>query len=290
MAGHIVVSVIVVSWNTRDLLRTLLASLQQHAPVDPMEIIVVDNGSIDGSAMMARQEFPGVKLILNSTNNGYARANNQGFAESRGEYVLLLGSDTIVIDDSIQRMVRYLQLNPDVGAVSCRLLNPDRSAQISCRRFPALWDGAMTYLSLHKLAPRYNMRGFDFYSTQEVDQPAATCLLLRRSLIEKIGLFDEQYAILYNDVDLCMRIRKEGAKIVYLAEAEIVHFGSRSTSQAGPELRLEMYRNILLYYRIHAGWWSQLILGPIVAVRLSLVTRSLIGLRLMRLFHRKGTV
>jgi GT2 family glycosyltransferase len=290
MARHVALSVIIASWNTRDVLRALLASLKHHGPATSMEILVVDNGSTDHSAAMVRQEFPAVRLIANDVNLGYAKANNQGFAQSRGEYILLLGSDTVVIDESIHKMIRFLQSNPDVGAVTCRLLNPDRSSQKSCRRFPTLWDGVVTYLSLHALAPWYNMRGFDFHRTQDVDQPAATCLLLRRSLLEKLGLFDERYSILYNDVDLCMRVRKQGWRIVYLAEAEILHHGSRSTTQAAPELRLEMYRNILLYFRTHVGLWSDLIIRPILAFRLSIVTRSLIGLQLMGHCPRKGIV
>ena len=286
--GRIVLSVVIANWNTQGLLRDLLRSIEQHRPPFPFEVLVVDNGSADGSPAMVTGEFPWVILQSNAENLGYARANNLGFACAGGEFILLLGSDTVVVDDSMNRMVEYLRSHADAGAVSCRLLNPDRTVQGSCRHFPTLMDGVLTYLSLHRMAPQYNMEGFDFYRTQEVEQPAATCLMLRRQTIEAVGLFDERFSILYNDVDLCIRIRRAGWKIVYLADGEVIHHGSQSTQRASPELRLEMYRNILLYYETHvhplAGW----ILRPILAIRLALATRSFIGLRLITQNSMKG--
>ncbi len=286
--GHPVLSVIITNWNTRDLLRDLVSSIERHRPPFAFEVIVVDNGSTDGSADMVAREFPWVVLLMNAANLGYARANNMGCARAGGEFVLLLGSDTVIVDDSMAHMVEYLRSHADTGAVSCRLLNPDRSPQGSCRHFPTLIDGILTYLSLHGMASRYNMEGFDFYRTQEVEQPAATCLMLRRGTIPAAGLFDERFSILYNDVELCMRLRSGGWKIVFLAEGEVIHYGSQSTRRAPPELRLEMYRNILLYYRMYVHPLSGWILRPILAIRLALATRSLIGLRLIGLQGMKG--
>lgn len=286
---HILLSVIIANWNTRGLLRDLLTSIESHRPPFAFEVIVVDNGSMDGSPAMIAKDFPWVVLRLNDANLGFARANNLGFACARGEFILLLGSDTVIVDDCLERMVEYLRMHADTGAVSCRLLNPDRTVQGSCRNFPTLLDGVLTYLSLHRLASRYNMRGFDFYLTQKVEQPAATSLMLRRVTVSKSGLFDERFSILYNDVELCMRIRKAGWNIVYLAEAEVIHYGSQSTRRASPELRLEMYRNILLYYRMYVHPLSGWILRPILTVRLALATRSVIGLRLMSQKSTKGT-
>lgn len=253
-------------------------------------MIVVDNASTDGTVESIETDFPSVILKKNYQNCGFAGGNNQAFKISAGKYILLLGSDTVIIDDSIQKMVDFLDYSPAVGAVSCRLLNPDRTPQRSCRRFPRLIDGILTYLSLDGLASRYNMKGFDFYSTMEVEQPAATCLMLRREVPGREQLFDERFSILYNDVELCRRIWNQGWRIMYLADAEIIHHGSRSTSQAHPELRLEMYRNILLYYAESVGWYARWILLPILILRLLVVSRSMKAFRLFRSHEKAGVV
>ena len=275
-----VLSIVIVTWNTRDLTLALLRSLFRSAPESPFEVIVVDNASIDGTADEIAQHFPRVVLVRNNANAGFASGNNQALRISSGRYILLLGSDTEMIDNSIQRMLEFLSTS-EVGAVSCRLLNPDRTPQRSCRRFPTLWDGLMTYLSLDGLAPHYTMKGFDYYKTQDVEQPAATCLMLKRKVIDEAGMFDERYAILYNDVDLCKRIRDRGWRIVYLASAEVIHHGSRSTTQAPPGVRLEMYRNILLYYSAAIGAHARLVLLPVLLVRLLVVTGSPLAFRLL---------
>ena len=281
MNRPVVLSIVVTSWNTAGLLRTLLLSLRQFPPRSGHEIIVVDNGSEDDTAGMLRREFPDVRLVRNSINRGYAAANNQGFACARGAYVLLLGSDTVVLDDSISTMIGYLDAHEEAGAVTCRLLNADRSPQLSCRRLPTLGDALLTYLSLEHLARRYTIAGFDFSATQEVEQPAASCLMIRRSVIGPEGLFDEAFSILYNDVDLCSRVIGAGWKIVYLGNAEILHLGGRSTCQAGPELRREMYLNIFRYYRGRYGWPAVCFLLPILVVRLCVVTGSIRSLLLV---------
>ena len=281
MGSRIVLSIIIANWNSRDLVRTLLTSIYAHKPEMPVEVIVIDNGSEDGSAGMIEKEFPAVRCIKNANNLGYSRATNQGYRASEGEYVLLLGSDTVIIDNSPQRMLDYLRSHCTVGAVCCRLLNPDRTEQGSCKRFPTLWDGAMTYLSLHVFARKYNISDFDFHKTQRVEQPAATCLMIRRGVVEHVGLFDEQYTILYNDVDLCKRIWSASWEIVYLGDAEIIHHRSVSTRHAGPELRLEMYRNILIYYFNKFGVKAVAVLLPILAIRLAITNR---GRRVVGLF------
>lgn len=274
MSPSPVLSVLIANWNTRTLLQSLLRSLQAHPPSVSHEIIVVDNGSIDGSADMVRGEFPLIRLMSNERNRGYAAAHNQAAAIAQGEFLLLLGSDTAVLGRSVQSMVDYITSHLEVGAVTCRLLNPDHSVQQSCRRFPTLLDAVATYLSLHMMARRYNIADFDFYRTQEVEQPAATCLMIRRSIFGKIGLFDERLAILYNDVDLCHRLLSAGWKIVYLADAEVLHYGSQSTKRATPEVRLEMYRNVLVYYFRRFGTMALILLLPILAVRLAILNRG----------------
>ena len=234
---------------------------------------------------MVESSFPGVRLLRNARNEGFARANNQGYGISGGTFILLLGSDTLMRKGTVETMAGYLDAHASAGAVGCRLLNPDGTPQMSCRRFPRLRDAVATYLSLHRLARDYTYGDFDFARTQDVEQPAATCLMIRRSVIEATGLFDERYAILYNDVDLCRRIRAAGWSIWYLGDAEIVHHGCVSTNQATPEIRLEMYRNILRYFTTDNGWIARAVLTPILFVRLLAATHSRIA---FSLFSRNG--
>ncbi len=282
------VSIIITNWNTCELLDGTLDAIVRHAPPPDIETLVIDNGSTDGSPALVGERYPGVRLIRNIENLGFARANNQGIALARGRNVLFLGSDTIVQAGTVQTLAGFLDAHPDAGAASCRLLNPDRTPQMSCRRFPRLRDALATYLSLHWLARRYSMKGFDFYRTQAVDQPAATCLMVRRRLLDELDGFNTRYSILYNDVDLCERIRARGWKIYYVADTEIIHYGSMTTRSAPPVIRLEMYRNIIEYFRAHRGPIAQWILTPVLAVRLLLLTRSAIALRLFRPAEEDG--
>ena len=230
---------------------------------------------------MVRRKYPGVRLIANSRNLGFARANNQGLAAAAARYVLFLGSDTIAQQGTVAALASFLDATPRAGAVSCRLLNPDRTPQMSCRTFPRLRDAMATYLSLHFLSRAYTMAGFDFYRTQRVDQPAATCLMVRRELLTALRGFDERYTILYNDVDLCQRIYAAGYEIFYCGDTEIIHHGSMTTRAAPPPVRLEMYRNILQYFRAHAGPSATWLLTPVLFARLLLVTRDGTALHLL---------
>jgi len=276
-----VVSIIITNWNTRDLLDGALGSVAALVPRESTETLVIDNGSEDGSATMVEAKYPWVKLIRNTGNLGFARANNQGISAAGGKYVLLLGSDTILQKGTVETLASFLDTHPDVGAAGCRLLNPDYTPQTSCRRFPRLRDAVATYLSLHWLARRYTMEGFDFYRTQPVEQPAATCLMMRRLLLNELHGFDEQYTILYNDVDLCQRIRSKGYELYYIAETEIIHYGSMTTRSAPAGVRLEMYRNILLYYRTRFGMIADALLRPILFLRLLFLTRRAIAFRIL---------
>lgn len=267
-------SVLITSWNTQMLLAELLASLRENPAGVPSEVIVVDNGSTDGSGEMVRTAFPEVRLIQNQDNRGFAGGNNQALKASSGRMVVLLGSDTRVTEGSLRTMLEYLETHPGVGAVSPRLLYPDGSPQYSCRRFPRVRDAVATYLSLEVLVPTYTLRDFDFNRIQEVEQPAASCMMIRREILEAIGLFDERYSILYNDVDLCARIKNRGWTIVYHPDATVHHHGSKSTGQTPPPLRAEMYRNILRYYTQRFGIRALMVLFPILLVRLAGVTRG----------------
>ncbi len=273
-------SIIITSWNTERLLRACLTSIANFPPSCPFETIVVDNASKDGSVKMIRSEFPSVTLIEYPKNSGYAGGNNIGFQRSSGEYILLLGSDTEVTENAIQQMMEYLDFRKETGIVSCRLHYPNGEIQRSCKRFPTVLNAVAMYCSLHFLNKNYLMTKFDHLSIREVDQPDATCVIIKREALDTF-IFDEQYSILYNDVDLCQRVKRKGWKIVFLPDAVVMHHGSQSTKQASPNVRLVMYQNILRYYQSYFGLPARIILAPILFIRYSIASHSLNGFSLL---------
>lgn len=268
-------SVIVVNWNTKELIKGCIESLFTCSGAEfssgSYELIVIDNNSTDGSKEYLRSPGKRIKLIENSENIGYAPACNQGIKISGGEYVLLLGSDTIMKEGTLERCINFLDENKNAAAVGCKLLNPDGTVQNSCKKFPTLKNAFYTYLSFDKLNRDYDMAWFGYDKTMEVEQIATTFFMIRKEVLDKIGYFDERYRILYNDVDLCKRIYDTGMKIYFLHEASIIHYGSHSTRNAGFRLRKIMYSDIYRYYKNNFGF-KAVFLYPILAFRLIIVS------------------
>lgn len=251
-------SIVIPSWNTRELLRACLASLRRAAKPGACEVIVVDNASADGSADMVASDFPEVVLQRNAANEGFARGCNQGIRAARGEHVLLLNADTEVGEDALVRMVAFLDANPEYGAVAPRLVNPDGSTQRSCMRFPNLWTPLFFATPLERWLPesrelvRYFMRDWDHEDERDIDQPPAACLLLRKRVLDEVGPFDEELWLFYNDVDLSRRIADAGWRTRFLRDATVLHHVGASTSQFGRFLA-EWHKNRLAYFRKHHG-------------------------------------
>jgi hypothetical protein len=268
-----ILSIVIVNWNGKELtencIESILLTSRRRLENKEFEIIVIDNGSTDGSVEYLKSYSRPVKLISNTANMGYAPACNQGMKEARGKYILLLGNDTVVLDETLEKCAKFLDENNDCGAAGCRLLNSDGSVQNNCKKFPKFVNGFFIYLSLDRLNRDYDMDWFKYDETREVEQISTTFLMIRKSLLEKIGYFDEVYKILYNDVDLCKRIWKSGAKIYFLSTAEIIHLGSQSTKKADFKLRKIMYKDIYRYYRKNFGL-KAMALMPILALRLLL--------------------
>lgn len=255
-------SIIIVSYNVKDLLRTCLSSIREDSLPDK-EVIVVDNVSTDGSPDMVKTEFPEVRLIANSENLGFGRANNAGYNVSAGRNVLFLNPDTVVRDDALGTMTRYLDEHDDVGAVSCKLLNGDLTLQRSCRHFPGIFTTLVNYTGLSDRYPaspvfgRNQMSYWDYDDVREVDVVSGACIMIGRSLIEQIGLFDERFFMYSEEVDLCRRIRKAGKKIVFIPHAEIIHWYGKSSETLDDEVVMNklIYRHYFdsryYYFRKH---------------------------------------
>jgi GT2 family glycosyltransferase len=270
-------SIVIVNWNGKDLIgkciESIFSTVTERLKDHDYEIIVIDNASTDGSIEYLTGLTNKITLIRNKENTGYAPAANQGMKLASGKYVLLLGSDTVVLKDALIKCTEFLSRRTECGAVGCKLLNPDGTIQNNCKKFPTLLNGFFTYLSLNRLNRSYDMSRFKYDKTTEVEQISTTFLMFRKDLLEKLNFFNEEYKILYNDVDLCKRIWESGHKIVFLHETQIIHYGSRSTQKAGFSVRKIMYKDIYRYYRNNFGIWS-IILIPVLFIRLFVVSTS----------------
>ena len=254
------VSIVIVNWNTRDLLRGCLASIQAQTTV-PHEVIVVDNASTDGSADMVVAEFPGARLIANTTNHGFAGANNQGLAIARGRHLLLLNPDTIILDYAIDKTLTWLANHPDVGCVGCQVLEGPEVIQQTCFADPSPLNLLITEAGLMRLArwlpvfgrPWY--RGWDRRSEREVDVVSGMFMLVPRAVLEKVGPLDDAFFVYAEEADWCRRIRKAGWRCVFAPVAQIVHLdgGGKSTAQIKSKMYVQMQKSHLIYVRKHHG-------------------------------------
>ncbi len=268
-----VLSVVVLSWNTAALTLACLRALYAETPRHAREVIVVDNGSHDGSADAIAAQFPQVRLLRNADNRLYAAGNNQGVAIATGEFVCTLNSDTEVRPGALDALVDFLRAHPGHAAVAPKLCDPDGSVQRACQRFPTLasalcfdsWWG--TWWPGSRVQARYLMRDFDHLTSRDVEQPPGACFVMRRDEWQACGGFDEELALFYNDVDLCRRLWRRGRRIHYLASAEVMHHRGASTRNFARMLVL-WHKNRLAYYRKHHGWFGALWVRVCVRLRI----------------------
>lgn len=227
-------SIIVVNYNTVELLRGCLNSIVEETRDVTYEIIVVDNASTDGSRAMLEKEFPQVVKIYNPDNKGFAAANNQGIKECRGDYILLLNSDTIILDRAIQKTLAFMKRNLEAGIVGCKLLNNDKTLQPSCMSFPSLWnlfsEAFFLYILFRRTEPfgSYYLSYFDYDQIRSVDVVKGAFMMVRREIFDTIGLLDESYFMYTEETDFCYRAKQHGYQVFFIPTAEIIHLGGRS--------------------------------------------------------------
>lgn len=281
------VSVIIVSYNVRDFLEQCLHSIHRACQHLDAEVLVVDNASRDGSSQMVKSQFPWVQLRENRINLGFAKANNQALRMAKGRYLLLINPDTLAREDTVKRMLEFLQTHPEVGAAGCKILNPDGTLQLSCRRsFPTPWVALSKILGLGRLFPRsrffgkYNLTYLDPEKISEVDALSGSFMFLRREALQQVGFFDEQYFMYGEDLDLCYRIKSAGWKIYYLPTTQIIHYKGRSTEVSASTV-LDFYRAMYIFvgkhlrrkYLFFLHWF--LILGIAIRAAVSFASRIL---------------
>ncbi len=248
-------SIIIVNWNTRDLLSTCLYSIELNPPPATYELIVVDNASRDGSREMVQRCFPDITLLSNSSNPGFASANNQGIRHSTGRFILLLNPDTIVLPGAFAALMDTLAAAPETGAAGAMLLNPDGSIQVSSYPAPTLSREAWRLFHLDSLRPAaiYPPDHWERDDSFEVDTVQGACLLLRRDAVDQVGLLDETFFMYSEEVDLCYRLRLGGWSIRWTPAAQVVHFGGQSTRLVAADMFTQLYRAKLQYMRKHLG-------------------------------------
>jgi len=239
-------SVVFLNYNTRDLTRQALNSVLAAAEGLAVEIFVVDNASVDGSADMVAAEFPQVKLIRNAANVGFAAGNNVALQQVAGEYALLINTDTIVREDALRTMVAFLDAHPEAGACGCKILDPDGTLQLDSRRgFPTplaafcKMSGLSRLFPQHPLIARYHMTYLDPEQTAEVEVLSGSCMMVRKAAMDQVGLLDEDYFMYGEDIDWCYRFHQAGWKMYYVPTTSIMHF--RGESGRGTPLKI-LYR------------------------------------------------
>ncbi len=252
-------SIIIVSWNTKDLLARCLESVlaQQAGSLAPheIEVFVVDNASADGSMEMVAERFPWVRSIANHENAGFARANNQALALAGGAFILLLNPDTVLHPGALATLLDVMAAHPRAGAAGARLLNKDSSLQPSCH--PMLTPGREFWrlIFLDHLLPRatYPMRRWNTATARQVEAIKGACLMLRRQALDQVGWLDESYFMYTEEVDLCYRLNQAGWELWYEPAAVVTHFGGASAKQIRQEMVIQLYRSKIHFFRKFGG-------------------------------------
>jgi N-acetylglucosaminyl-diphospho-decaprenol L-rhamnosyltransferase len=251
-------SIVIVSWNVRDLLRQCLVSLAPTRDALSAEVIVVDGASADGSADMVEAEFPWVRVLRQSENVGFSRGNNLGLAAAGGRVLLLLNPDTKVVGDALALMMGYLETHPGVGALGPKLLYPDGRIQSSRRRFPTLATALFESTWLQSVAPPSLLRHYYVLdrpddAVSQVDWVTGACLMVRREAYEASGPLDEGYFMYSEEMEWQRRIRAAGWQVVYFPEAEVIHHEGKSSEQVVAERHIYFQSSKLRYFYHYHG-------------------------------------
>ena len=280
-SDRVTLSIVVVCFNDGAVLLPCLESIYTGPPRATFEVILVDNGSLDGSIEEAHSRFPDVVIVRAGYNSGYAGGNNIGFRRASGTYVLFLNPDTTIPQGALDQLVHRADRHPRCGAAGPRVLNADGSLQKSCFRSPCLSRFLHETLMLHRIPGCNTMWGGNGYADtddggeMEVEVVSGCCLLARRDLLTEIGAFDEEYFIYFEETDLCERIRAHGWRVLYTPAAEVVHLGGATTVKQRTWFRIQFERSRRRFFAKHRGRHSRLPLHAVLFLNLAL--RSLLG-------------
>lgn len=304
-------SIIIVNYNARDFLLKSLKSLFQNQIMESLEVFLVDNASTDGSVEEVRNHYPQVKLITNNQNKGFAAANNQAIKEARGRYLMLLNSDAAVGKAALKSMLKFMDSHSEAGAVGPRLIYPDGTPQPSVDFFPNLLTEFFHLFRMKRILPTTMLRRKVSYvagpflgrtvrtylqtyedgtNPRQVDCISGACLLVRREVIDKIGLLDENFFMYMEDMDWCIRMKRVGFKIYYLPNVEVLHYVGES-GRGDERAFVEHYRSRLYFFTKHRGRLAQLFLKIMMAVSFGLrwaVTRQNMYLQVLKILRTEA--
>ncbi len=251
-------SIVIVNYNVKAFLQQALESIQKATQSIETEVFVVDNHSVDGSIEMLQSQFPQIRLIQNQKNLGFAKANNQAIKESSGDYVWLLNPDTLVQEDTPQKLIEVMEANHKIGLLGCKILNDDGSLQLACRRsFPTPWVAFTKLLGLANIFPkskwfgRYNLTHLDPNESYEVEAISGSCMFIRREALEEVGPLDETFFMYGEDLDWCFRVGKTGWKVFYTPVTSIIHYKGESSKVAIWDTNTHFYRAMDIFTRKH---------------------------------------
>ena len=254
-------SIIIVNWNTRDLLIQCLESIFRTAGEVDLEVFVVDNGSTDGSGRAVKERFPDVKVIENQRNVGFAKANNQALRISGGKYLLLLNPDAQVKGKVIEELISFMEAHSRVGISGGQLLNLNGFKQNSIANFPSLTTELLNKSLLRWLLPKkFPGKERDYSEPIEVDSVIGACLMVRRDAMEQVGLLDEDYFLFLEETDWCYRMRRAGWRVYHVPQAEVYHFQGKSAEKEKKRAKVQYYRSRYHFFKKNRGTWQWFIL------------------------------
>jgi GT2 family glycosyltransferase len=262
-------SIIIVNWNTKEYLVRCLRSIFETRKRDSREVLVIDNGSGDGSAEQVKRLFPDVRVIENRENLGFARATNQGLKEEAGRYALLLNPDTRVREGSIETLLSFMEAHPEAGIAGAQLLNADGSRQNSIANTPTLATELLNKSLLRWLFPE-RFPGKERVRSEPVDVESVigACMIVRKKAVEEVGFLDEDYFLFLEETDWCYRMRRAGWKIYHVPAAEITHFQGKSAEMDIEKAKIEYYRSRYQFFEKHRGLFQKSLLALGLVVKL----------------------
>lgn len=252
-------SIVILCWNDEKVIYDAISSIYQNARID-FEVIVSDNGSDEGCVEGIRKKFsyPNLRVVENRANLGFAKGNNAGIEQACGEYILILNPDTVIHENALDTLVRFADQHPEGGAFGCRAVYPDGRYQTTAMVAPTVGRLWLHAIGLHRVGAFFGLQSRAYYgwrgdTVREVDWQSGCCVMFRGKLLKELGGFDPQFFYHCEEVDLCLRVRKAGYKVLFTPDAEITHIGGQSVKRARTRFDLETHRSFYKYFHKHYG-------------------------------------